>query len=444
MIQYEQWNFLRGQFNRQAITEHFIVYFFDRHPENGPVHPVHGIRDRRLVTECVVALENCYRLLQNELGDQRLFAPGGRVPVYLFSVGDCLDGDELLRCAQVRELYIPTANEIYPVILLPARSRDPDFRTEIRALRANVAHELAHVFNARHRWARRISSNGGRENMFWKYWVWLNEGIAVSAEHLAYPAISDWIGLVREWMDHPEWPLDYSGYAAGMFVHYLRLWGMKRGEPGLPGRLWTPAFPRPHSTGPADFPFKGSESTPATVLNLFRELGTNFHDFFLNYCTDSWFIADEAVWPNGLHRVGERYHERGLSHSSVISAEEEQLLDGEGSELTLEHLSTRYFRFGLPRSPCTVGVAVHERSPRSIPLQASLSLSATETGLRLKIPVILQSVSGEPGCLHGRIDTTGVQTRTPVSLIVTVANCGCRDSEEFPARTMTNARLPSK
>ena len=429
MSYYEQWSAIRGRFDRKAVSAHFVVYFFDRHPGVGRMEPVHGVRDRRLVSECLAALEMSYRVLIRELGSAPLFAPDDLVPVYLFSVGDCFDGDEHLRCAQVRELYFPAHDQTYPVILLPSRSRDTTFETELETLRATIAHELAHVFNARHRWARRRVGNARQDQYsFWKEWTWLNEGLAVRAERLVFPASREWFRLVCEWVDRPEVPLDHSGYAAGMFAHYLAIWGVRHGIEQLPARLWTPSTAASDSSiPPLDFPFRGSdESIPATIPRIFNELKVSFEDFFLEYCSDGWFIADDKVWTEGLHEVGLRFHERGLSGSSDLRQGQRRIEDPNfPTQVSLDHLACRYFRFIVsdPLGAVSLVVTISEETPAH--LRATISLATRRTACRQFAPVELHPEPDNPRVLRARVD--GIDPKATGSLILTVANCGTRD-----------------
>ena len=427
MSYYEQWSAIRGRFDRKTVSEHFVVYFFDRHPGEGRMEPVHGVRDRRLVSECIAALERSYRALARELGAEPLFAPDGLVPVYLFSVGDCFDGDDHLRCAQVRELYFTSHKQIYPAILLPSRSRDATFEAELQTLRASAAHELAHVFNARRRWGRRIVGGVTCRWRDWEKWTWLNEGLAVRAERLVCPAIREWFGFVREWVDRPEMPLDYSGYAAGMFAHYLAVWGTRQGVQDLPRRMWTPSpAVLDEVECPLDLPFIGSDRIHATVPRTFKELNAVFGEFFLEYCSDGWFIADENVWPDGLHEVGLRFHERGLSGSAALHRGPRSIEDPIFQVCwSLDHLACRYFRFIVSDvlGCVTIVVTISEETPSD--LRATISHSACLTAHRQSTPVELQPESDNPRILRARVD--GVDPTMTSCLILTVANCGTRD-----------------
>lgn len=432
MSYYEQLGAIRSRFDRKALSDHFVVYFFDRHPGKGRMEPVHGVRDRRLVSECLAALEASYRVLARELGSEPLFAPDGLVPVYLFSVGDCFDGDEHLRCAQVRELYLPTHDQIYPVIFLPSRSRDATFQTELQTMRATIAHELAHVFNARQRWGRRIVGGVTCRWRDWEDWTWLNEGLAVRAERLVFRAIHEWFGFVREWVDRPEMPLDHSGYAAGMFAHYLAVWAKRRGIPDLMQRLWTPlpAFLDP-SNGPLDLPFAGSGRIPATIPRVLNDLNVPFDDFFLKYCSDGWFIADENVWPDGLHEVGLRFHERGLSGSTSLKHGQTSIEDPNlPAWWGLDHLACRYFRLTVSELLGSISIVVAAAQETPIHLRATISFAARNTACRQSEPIELQSDPDNPRVLRARLDEIDLEATG--CLILTVANCGIHGRDNFP------------
>jgi hypothetical protein len=393
-----------SNFPREMKSEHFVIHYGLRNPNEGKGRSCDGVRDHTLILTYLESLERLYDIMTSPPWSRPapIVDVDGRTHVFAFN-HPAITADDPFADSAPR-----WAGRSVPFIVLPCRSHETTTQAELQRASAEAVHEATHVFNYTQRPYDDFSSQD---------WEWFDEAFAVFMETRVLAGNPDYVRFLMNWIDMPETPLDHSSakYQAGMFVRYLA----KRLGNEFINDVWV-------NSDPTDDPLTAIQKL---LGNRFRVVDSDpaVQDLFASgYCIDPYFLWDHES--AGLATdVFTRYGERAISESCGLR---------EGSPTWsatgyLDHLACRYYRVypkgNIPKM--TINMATHNGTPVKR-LKAEVAIVTTER--RRRDPRPLLPVAAPQPAQNELFSTTFDDL--PVDeidhLVLVVANCGQRPDKE--------------
>ena len=277
-------------------SDHFIVRFALRNPQEGRGEKRGGVRNQRLLLAYLDALERLYATMTE--GPWKRYPPNtggqGKTLVFVF------DTSEFLRSADCP--FTSVDHKGIPFIGLPYQNNEPIIHGELQRAAVEAIHEATHVFNFRER--PLLDPQTGIWDPAVKLWVWFDDAMAVFMETLVLSGCPEHLRFIMEWSDRPDMPLDgfYSRYQSSMFVRYL---GRRMGLEFI-NRVWT-------ESKRDEIPIQALDRLLRQENLEFSSSNPEIRDIFASgYCMDSYFLIDPRS-PGFAPEVYERFREGAIS-----------------------------------------------------------------------------------------------------------------------------------
>jgi hypothetical protein len=394
-----------SNFPREMKSEHFVIHYGLRNPNEGKGRSCDGVRDHTLILTYLESLERLYELMTSHPWSRPapIVDVGGRTHVFAFNHPAITADDPFAVQPSAKQGSVP-------FIVLPCRSHETTTQAELQRAAAEAVHEATHVFN----YTERPYDDFNSQN-----WEWFDEAFAVFMETKVLAGNPDYVRFLMNWIDMPETPLDHSSakYQAGMFVRYLA----KRLGNEFINNVWVNADPR-------DDPLTAIQKL---LGNRFRVVDPDptVQDLFASgYCMDPYFLWDHES--AGLATdVFTRYGERAISESCGLR-EGSPMWSAKGY---LDHLACRYYRV-YPKgnlSQMTISMATHNGTAVKR-LKAEVAIVTTERRRKDPRPRPLLPVATPQPAQNELLSTTfhDLQVDEIDHLVLVVANCGQRPDKE--------------
>jgi hypothetical protein len=325
--------------DRMVPSSLFPIYYRVRNQTESGGGAVHGVGNLRMVKWYANALKRLTEVMTSWGGEWKR-ASISSVPVFVMDIRRRFNA----RFDWSFAAFGPSGR---PFVALRNENSEPTVESARIVAAAEAVHQGAHILC----WAVRPPVSVGAEYLHHeRQWHWFNEATAVFMESIVLEGRADLVRFARDWIDHPDIPLDSDdcSHQATMFVRYLA----RRVNMGLVASIWTRSTP---------------DENPLTALNrilaedghrLLTDSNPGCCALFNDYCLDSYFLGDQGN-PAFFPELRDRFKGRAIAEAIELRHGMARVLEG-----FLDHLSCRYYRIEsasrlaitVKRSTGTIGV----------------------------------------------------------------------------------------
>ncbi|MEK7829867.1 MAG: hypothetical protein AAB401_02215 [Acidobacteriota bacterium] len=382
----------------ESKQKHFLLRYGLRNPSSGKGMGFHGILKDDVAGFYADTLDSSYQKIKSIWRrPPPVCDSSGKIRVYI--LGGLLNPAMSIQGGD------------FPIILLPSYNQETTNKLSLHRIKAEIAHEVCHVFNF-HEHPAHHSASGD--------WRWFDEGMAVYSESRVFKNNIDHYRFLHDWVIFPEFSLDNpeAEYHASQVVRYLA----KRFGEKFVNDVWTDILVNPKPEDPSSYP-----DSPFAVMNRILSGGLKFislhngeSDVFSDYCRDAYFLRDpksHLYAPEVFDRFGER-----------ASTENFELQPGSNAEAqsNLDHLACRYFRYSVTPGAASLVLTLEALKEGNSPLKAEVAVVTRDGKNALAkrlVPIPLSSVNDRMR-LTGKID---LPKNVEIDhVVVVVTNCGLK------------------